>query len=843
MPLIAARTRLAVLFLPVLLAPLFAQRGDYANASILAAAEQQKLFQTQPGFEVQLVASEPQIQKPMNIAFDAQGRVWVTGSQLYPWPARRDAVGAEIADYQKNWDDNNLAFRAMSAPPPPPEQGIDEVRVLSDFGPDGRARKSVTFADKLNIPIGVMPLPREPGARGDTVLVYSIPAIWRLTDTDGDGRADVREKLYDGFGFKDTHGMSSNYWMWYDGWVYGTHGFANTSEVKDRDGRVVTLNSGNTYRFRPDGSRFEIFAHGQTNPFGLAFDARGDVYTADSHSKPVYLILPGGYYEGIGIFNVHDGLGFAPAITDDDHGSSAIAGIAHYSAAHFPSEYRDNIFNGNPVTRRINRVRLDWRGSTPTATRLPDFLTSEDRAFRPIQTKLGPDGALWIVDFYNPIIGHYEAPLTHPARDRMHGRIWRVVWRGLDGSVAAPLLPDLTQASTEDLVRRLADPNLTVRSLAMGELMTRPDADTAVGPLRKMAERIVAGSDSAMDATALLPVEIALRRLGAADDARFGQALARGEGPVAQAAMRALEVQAVGSSEAIETALTKFLREGRADLTARIAAAWFQRNPLPWQAPLILEMLGRTPEADTELRYALRLALKEQLKTANLARLQSWAGADDAAEWIADVALAVRTVPAAEYLLDYLEQTKFESERAGEFARHAVRELPPERLHALRPLIHSLSSAPRDQRLALAEGLAKAGETNDEALPKDVRAWMRQELVGALGDEDDRLAVRAANALKPFSFPEKAQALHLIAADAGSKDFLRIAALRALDAADSQTQTVLAEVVRSTGASSVRRVAATLLGEMRIGSEGIAALQMAFGDAPADLAVAVATAM
>src|SRR5688572_1309839 len=250
MPLLAARTRLAVLLLPVLLGPLLAQRGDHANASILPAAEQQKLFQTLPGFEVQLVASEPQIQKPMNIAFDAQGRVWVTGSQLYPWPARRDAVGAEIAHFQKHWDDNNLAFRAMSAPPPPPEHGIDEVRVLSDFGPDGRARKSVTFADGLNIPIGVVPLPREAGARGDTVLVYSIPAIWRLTDTDGDGRADVREKLYDGFGFKDTHGMSSNYWMWYDGWVYGTHGFANTSEVKDRDGRVVTLNSGNTYRFR-----------------------------------------------------------------------------------------------------------------------------------------------------------------------------------------------------------------------------------------------------------------------------------------------------------------------------------------------------------------------------------------------------------------------------------------------------------------------------------------------------------------------------------------------------------------------------------------------------------------
>src|SRR6185295_12657659 len=143
---------------------------------------------------------------------------------------------------------------------------------------------------------------------------------------------------------------SSSYWLWFDGWVYGTHGFANASEVVDRTGNIVKLQSGNTYRFRPDGSRFELFVRGQTNPFGLAFDARGDLYTADSHSKPVYLLIPGGYYEGI---------------NRDDHGSSAIAGIAHYSATQFPREFNDNLFNGNPVTRRVNRTRLDWRGSSP----------------------------------------------------------------------------------------------------------------------------------------------------------------------------------------------------------------------------------------------------------------------------------------------------------------------------------------------------------------------------------------------------------------------------------------------------------------------------------------------
>ena len=444
-----------VLLLAVFAASAFAAdpRGDNPNAKLLAAADSRALFHLPPGFEIQLVAAEPEIEKPFNLAFDSAGRVWVTGSKIYPWPAKRDALGEPIASFEKQWGDTGLAFRAASTPPEPPERGVDTLRVLSDFDPaTGRARRSEVFADGLNIPVGVLPLPRAPGAKGDSVIVFSIPAIWKLTDTDGDGRADVREKLYDGFGFKDTHGMSSSYWLWFDGWVYGTHGFANASEVVDRAGRVVKLTSGNTYRFRPDGSRFEVFVNGQTNPFGLAFDARGDLYTADSHSKPVYLLIPGGYYEGIN--REHDGLGFAPAITTDDHGSSAIAGIAHYSATQFPPEFRDNLFNGNPVTRRINRTRLEWRGSTPLAARQPDFLTSDDQAFRPVQVKLGPDGALWIADFYNPIIGHYEAPLTHPARDKSHGRVWRIVWRGLDGGAPAPAWPNLAKLKTADLAAR-----------------------------------------------------------------------------------------------------------------------------------------------------------------------------------------------------------------------------------------------------------------------------------------------------------------------------------------------------------------------------------------------------
>lgn len=840
------------------LASLCAQRGDAPDTRLKPPADERAAFHAPPGFEVQLVASEPEIQKPFNLAFDAQGRVWVTGSTLYPWPARRDARGEIIASFQKNWDDNNLAFRAASSPPEPAERGLDTVRVLSDFGPDGRARKSVVFADGLNIPVGVLPLPRAAGAKGDTALVFSIPAIWRLTDTDGDGRADVREKLYDGFGFKDTHGMSSSYWLWFDGWVYGTHGFANASEVVDRQGRTVALTSGNTYRFRPDGSRFEVFVHGQTNPFGLAFDARGDLYTADSHSKPVYLLVPGGSYEGIG--KEHDGLGFAPAITTDDHGSSAIAGIAHYSATHFPAEFRDNLFNGNPVTRRVNRTRLDWRGSTPQAARQPDFLSSDDPAFRPVQVKLGPDGAIWIADFYNPIIGHYEVPLTHPARDRAHGRIWRVVWRGLDGKGAAPAMPDFARETAAQLVPRLADSNLVVRSLAVVELLARADAATALPALRSFAARLVDGADASTDGSAALPVLFALERLGAPDDALLQRALGRPDSAVAHAALRVIAAREVlpeyagdlfnriagraGAPGAPSAAGPGGVSSASAGHSWRIIADALARHPQRWGAPLLLSMLSRAPEADTELTYALRLALKRQALTASAESLREWASAStNAAERVADIAVGVSTPAAAEFLLSHLEAMHFAGPRAGEFARHAVLQLPADRLDRIETVLPALKRVAPSQRLAFAEGLAVLAARPGRTLPPAVSAWMEQELVGTVTDGDAAKSLRAINALKPLETPAKIAALRRVALDARGRETNRSAALRALPALGSETEETAIAVLASNAPNGVRRAAADVLAVLPSSAGARTALGDAFSQASADLALGLALAL
>ena len=426
----------------------------------LSPAEQLTKFKVPPGFEIQLVAAEPEIQKPMNLAFDGRGRLWVTHSIEYPFAAKD------------------------------PDQARDGLTVLDGIGADGRATKVTKFAEKLNIPIGVLPMPN-----GREAIVWSIPNIWKLTDTDGDGVADQREILYGPFDFADTHGNQNAFRLGLDGWVYACHGFRNASKIQ-RQGQgpvVLEMQSGNTYRFKPDGTAIEQISWGQVNPFGMCMDERADFYNADCHSKPITLLQRGGYYESFG--KPHDGLGFAPVMTSHDHGSTGIAGIVAYSANHFPEEYRGSLFVGNVVTNIVHRDRLQWRESSPWVEQPEDFVICDDWWFHPVDLQLGPDGALYICDFYNSIIGHYEVDLLHPRRDRHRGRIWRVVYKGLPkpetapGSEAAVVPPSFRELSLDDLLSRLSDVSLVVRQFAAQEIEQRFRTEG----IAKATERLNAG--------------------------------------------------------------------------------------------------------------------------------------------------------------------------------------------------------------------------------------------------------------------------------------------------------------------------------------------------------------
>lgn len=321
-----------------------------APTEALSAAEQQKMFHLPPGFRIELIASEPEIRKPINMNFDAKGDLYVTESVEYPFPA------------------------------PGEKPSRDVIKRFADSNGDGVPDRMSVAVDNLNIPIGLLPL-------GKRVIGHSIPAIQEFIDTNGDGKADTRRPLYTEFGFRDTHGMASSFNYWIDGWVYACHGFANDSMVKGEDGEQIQMNSGNTYRFKPDGSHIEYFTHGQVNPFGMTIDPLGNVYTADCHSRPIYQLLRGAYYPSFG--KPHDGLGYGPEMIKHDHGSTGICGLVFYDAAQFPQAYEGTVFIGNPVTGRINHDQLEPHGSSFQAIEQADFLYCDDPWFRPVDIKIG----------------------------------------------------------------------------------------------------------------------------------------------------------------------------------------------------------------------------------------------------------------------------------------------------------------------------------------------------------------------------------------------------------------------------------------------------------------------
>jgi putative heme-binding domain-containing protein len=785
-----------------------APNPNIAESDPRTPADEAKAFHLPPGFEIQLVASDPDIHKPLNIDFDDRGRLWVTQTVEYPFP-----LG----------DDGKLKHQ-------------DAVKILEDFGPDGRARKITTFADKLDIPIGVLPLLT---TKPQDALIYSIPSIWRMRDSNGDGKADERTPLYSKYGFKDTHGMTSNFTWGFDGWVYACHGFSNESTIKGGDNRAITMQSGNVYRLRADGSHLEYFVHGEVNPFGLAFDPLGNLYTCDCETKPIWQLLRGGYYPSFG--KPDDGLGFGPTMLESYTDSSAIAGVAFYAADHFPAAYRDNAFVGDVVTNRVNEFRLTWHGSTPHAVK-ENFLLSDDRWFRPVQTKLGPDGALYIADFYNRIIGHYEVPLNHPGRDHMRGRIWRIVYRGPDGKGPLPSAPraDWTTATVDELMKDLGHPNLAVRIKATNELAARGGKDAVAAVLGVMNRRDKA---EAGDTWRRMHGLYVLERLGALDDATLGAAAKDKEFGVRVHAQRVLSERAKWTDDLHALALAG-LKDANANVR-RAAADAVGRHPAADNLRPLLDLYESAPAEDTHLFYVVRMALRDQLLPAKVWEsipLKPWTERDALA--IADVSLGAPTPEAAAYLLKHLGQEAQNHDFLARAVHHIARYGSPDVTKAL--TVAARQQHPEDFGLQFALLQAVRNGTQERGLALDAadRAWADElvnKLLASKSPQEIKSGAELVAALKMESQESKVVA---IATDKAIPREGREAAMAALTALNAgRNAGVLGKVLTDAGnAIELREGAAKLLAQANK-PETQAQLLQALPAAPARLQTTIAAGL
>jgi putative heme-binding domain-containing protein len=720
--------------------------GHIAKSDPLKPEDEQKAFHLPLGFEVQLVASEPDIHKPINMTFDDRGRLWITESVEYPFPAGPD------------------------------KKPRDSVKILEDFGPDGRARKITTWADGLNIPIGLLPLP---GAKPQQALVHSIPNIWKMTDTEGKGRADKREVLYGKIGYDDTHGMTSNFTIGFDGWVYASHGFRNTSTVTAADGSSVTMTSGNFYRMKVDGSHVEPYAFGQVNPFGLAWDPLGNLYSSDCETKAVWQLLREAYYPSFG--RPDDGLGFGPELIQHNHGSTAIAGIIYYAADHFPKEYRDTLFVGNVVTNRINHDKLQRHGSSFHGTKQPDFLVSDDPWFRPVNLQLGPDGAIYVADFYNRIIGHYEVPLDHPGRDRERGRIWRIIYTGPDGKQkpTAPRL-DWTTASVDELIKDLNHPNLTVRMKAMNQLVERGDKATK----KVLGLFPTARTEANSSAWQRMHGLWVLARTGALEDTLLTSAVHDPEFGVRVHAQRVLAEKSKWGP-----ALHKLALAGLKDSdpnVQRAAVEALARHPDPENIRPLLDLRHAVPNDDPQLLHGARIALRDQLRPdGNWTKLPTKDNWTDRDIWtIASVALGVPSAPAAAYLMKYIDALTSNPGMLARFVQHIARYGATDATRALVGFVTGFEPDNLSQQVALFHAVDRGAAERGVGLDPDVRKWatdLTARLFDSKNDWDLRAAAEMAGALKLAGHQEQ---LVKMATNAAAPEAQRAAAVNALAAID-----------------------------------------------------------
>jgi putative membrane-bound dehydrogenase-like protein len=418
--------------------------GKNAKESPLMPREQKATFTLPPGFEIELVAAESEgIGKFVAIDWDLQGRLWSMTALEYPVDANESPEVAEALFSSK---------------------GRDKVVVWENHSGSGPHRPRI-FAEGLAIPLGILPYK-------NGVYVQHGPEIVFLSDTNGDGRADQREVILSGFGIQDSHLFPHQFTRAPGNWIWMAQGAFNYGEVRTSRGEGIQFDQTRMARFRHDGSEFEITSQGPCNIWGLVINGEGETWIqeANDYGYPAMRFHEHANYPGC---SEAQWKSYAPEFPGSaPHfrmGGTGLSGLALSDMNAWPEPYSDVMYVANPITRKIQAIKIQREGPRHRLEKLPDFIQSSDEWFRPVAIRFGPDGCLYIVDWYNKIIAHNEVPRNHPERDKTRGRIWRV--KRADQALFA--VPDFTRISGEELVGKLGGESLTQSHLAWQAITDR----------------------------------------------------------------------------------------------------------------------------------------------------------------------------------------------------------------------------------------------------------------------------------------------------------------------------------------------------------------------------------
>ena len=469
------------------------------------------------GFEIQTFATEPMIVNPMAMSWDSSGRLWVIESIDYPNEIPSDRT-----------------------------KGRDSIKILEDTNNDGKADKVTVFADGLNIPTSLLCI-------DGGVIVFQAPDAIFMRDTDGDDRVDEKKILFSGFGMGDTHAGPSNLRLGLDNWIYGTVGYSRfRGEV---GGEQHDFGMG-VFRFKKNGSKMEFLHQFNNNTWGLGFNSDGEVFGSTANNNP-------SFFGGLSAVSLGTPSGSAkmiasspkfhpitPNIRQVDAFGAYTAGCGHSftTTDKLPDFLQEDIALVNGPTGNLTGMyRIVKDGAGYLAKNNFAFVASADEWFSPIQAEVGPDGHIWIADWYNFIIQHNPTPSSqrggydakngkgnahiNPNRDRQHGRIYKVVWKGAKQDE----MPTLKNAGVRKLVRFLGHSNQFWRLKAQEILTSKRKLNAA--QIKKLKNMVMQNKPSAVHAFSTL------NKLGQIDVELHQSALLAGSSAVKVFAIKALEVK------------------------------------------------------------------------------------------------------------------------------------------------------------------------------------------------------------------------------------------------------------------------------------------------------------
>jgi azurin/glucose/arabinose dehydrogenase/lysophospholipase L1-like esterase len=515
------------------------------------------------GCKVNLFASEeqfPELANPVQMAWDTRGRLWVAAWPNYP----------ERTPWSKDGD---------------------SLLVFEDTNADGKADRMTRFLADLNCPTGFQ-------FYKDGVLVMQAPDLWFVRDTDGDGKADWRERILHGMDSADSHHTTNSMCLDPGGAVYLSDGVFHRTQVETLKGPVRNQDAA-IYRFEPRTFRFEKYiAYSFANPHGRVFDYWGNDIVTDATGNANYF---GPAFSGRLDSGKH------PSMKEFwKRPSRPCPGTGILSSRHFPAEFDGNFLNCNVIgIQGIFRVKVTEDGSGLAGETLENMVTSDDPNFRPSAVSMGPDGAVYFLDWHNPIIGHMQHHLRDPSRDHTHGRIYRITYEGRPLSKPAKIAGEPIAA----LLELLKAPENNVRERAHIELGNRPTAEVIRAVDAWMAKLDAADPAFAHHLTEALWVK---QSHNVADEALLKKMLRFADPHARAAATRVLCYQRDRIPDAL--ALLKVQAEDehpRVRLEAVRAASFFDGKDAPKAIEVAYSILAKPTD------YYLDYTLKETVRQLN----------------------------------------------------------------------------------------------------------------------------------------------------------------------------------------------------------------------------------